>query len=350
VYSVYFGLKLLLFVLDWSQRYAALELISDAIFFATLLVLALVAPTAGVLTFSVAYVFFIIVASRLIRQHGSTTEGLPAGREMLSYTAWSSVATYASVTLFALTVALTGAIAGSVAAGRIAALLAILMPFFLLSHSAAVLTFADVARARAAANDAGASVRGMCRVSAWFSAVAIPTCCLFAAEVIDVVLGASYRSATSGFFVLLICLAPTITAQPAAQALSAQGAVVGNATWSVAGMVVLVVGLVLLVPAHGVLGAAVACGLAMLVTSISVLVRAHLLFNLRLQDVAGAAVAVALGLVATQLYEAPLAARATLELTLLAAAAFALRRILRPRRAVDLTEHPLSVNETNVLR
>lgn len=310
VYAVYFGLKLLLFVLNWSARYAALEMISDVIFFVTLAVLALLAPTAGVLTFSVAYLFFIYAAVRLIGRRQSTTERLSVDRRILVYTGWASVATYASIGRFAVAVTLTGAIVGSPGAGRLAALLAIVMPFFLLPQAAAVLTFADVARARAVDGDAGLSVRLMCRVSAWVSALVICTCCLFGREVVQLALGSSYGSLTTSFLVLMLCVAPQVTALPAGQALAAQGAVRANAACAVAGFLVMLVGIVLLVPAYGVLGGSIAFGASMLVTGASVLFLGHLRFKIGLRELAGTATAIGLGLVAATLSETQLMARA----------------------------------------
>lgn len=327
VYSLYFGLKLLLFTLDRSATYAALELLSDAIFFATLVALALVAPAAGVLTFSVAYLFFVLAATRLIRRHGSTTIRLPVDRKILKYTTWAFVATYASVGRVPITVALTGAIAGSALAGRIAALLAIIIPFFLLSQAAAVLSFADVARARAAGGDGGVSVRLMCRVSGWVSALTIPTCCLFAHQIVELALGARYSSAVSSFVILIICLAPQTAAQPAAQALAAKGAVVANAAMALGAFAILIAGIVLLVPRHGLLGAAIAASVSMVVMGVAALVRGHLRFGIGLREVAGTLAAVGLGLVAVTLNETPLLARIAIELVFLAVAALAARQI-----------------------
>ncbi len=318
VYATYFGVKLMLFVLNWSTRYAALELSSDVLFLASLVLLAFVAPTAAALTFSVAYLFFILVATQLIRRHGSTSNRLEVDRGLLTYTGWSSIASYASIARFAIAVPLAGAISGSVAAGRLAALLAIVMPFFLIPQAAAVLTFADVARARATAADAGLPVRLMCRVSAAVSAVTIPLCCLFAGELIRVVLGNSYGSAKNSFLVLVLCLAPQIAAIPAGQALAAQGAVVANAASAVAGLAVLVGGLVVLVPAHGLLGGAIAFGASMLVTGITVLYLGHLRFGVGVRDLTGTMLAVALGLVCVGLGGLPLAARAILALVVFA--------------------------------
>ena len=52
VYAYYFGLKLLLFVLDAAPRYAALELTSDALFFAILLLV----PLAFTMNVTLAWV------------------------------------------------------------------------------------------------------------------------------------------------------------------------------------------------------------------------------------------------------------------------------------------------------
>ena len=256
-------------------------------------------------------------------------------RKVVVYTGWASVATYASFGRFPVTVALTGAIAGSAAAGHIAALLAILMPFFLLPQAAAVLSFADVARDRAAGRDAAASVRLMCRTSAWISALIIPICCLFGGDVIDIVLGPQYRSALTGFLVLILCLAPQLTALPAGQALAARGAVVANATCAVGGFAVLLAGLYTLAAAHGALGAAIALGASMIVTGTSVLYLGHRRFGIGWREVSGSAAAIVLGLVAIALDGTPLTTRAAIALVValalvVAAARASIRSRLRP--------------------
>lgn len=233
------------------------------------------------------------------------------------------------------TVALTGATAGSAAAGRIAALLAILMPLFLLPQAAAVLSFADVARDRAGGCDAGASVRLMCRTSAWISALIIPACCLFGREAIDIVLGPDYRSALTGFLVLILCLAPQLAALPVGQALAARGAVVANATCALSGFAVLVVGLYALAATHGALGAAIAFGASMIVTGTTVLYLGHRRFGIGWREVSGSAAAIVLGLAAVALDETALATRAgiafVVALALVAAVARAsIRSRLRP--------------------
>jgi O-antigen/teichoic acid export membrane protein len=326
VYSVYFGVKLVLFVLDWPERYAALEMVSDAVFFLVLVGLALLAPTAAVLAFSLAYLFFIAAAVRLISRRQPTVERLRVDRRILTYTGWASVATYASVGRFAIAVTLTGAIAGSAQAGRLAALLAILMPFFLLPQAAAVLTFADVARTRVLGGDPGLPVRRMCRVSAWASALVICLCCLFAREVVQLALGAGYGSQTASFLILMLCVAPQVTALPAGQALAAQGAVRANAACAVAGFLAMLIGTVVLVPAYGVLGAAIAFGGSMLLTGASVLFLGHLRFKIGRPEVAGTVTAIGLGLVAAMLGETQLAARGVLVAVALLAAAISIAR------------------------
>jgi O-antigen/teichoic acid export membrane protein len=332
IYATYFGLKFMLFALDWSTRYAALEFLSDAIFFLTLALLAVLAPNAAVLTFSVAYAVFIIVAVRLISRRGSGIERIQVNRGLATYTGWASIATYASIGRFTVAVAVTGAIAGSVSAGRVAAILAIIMPLFLIPQAAGVLTFADVARA--SGGDAGGPVRLMCRISALVSAATIITCCLFGHEVIRILLGARYDSTTGDFLILMLCVAPQIVSIPIGNALAAQGAVVLNATLSVAAFIVMLIGLILLVPAHGVLGAVIAFGVSMLATGVSMLVVGRIRFNLGLGDIGGMLLGVGLGLVAIAFDGAPIAARVAVELLLLTSAAglaaLALRRNERP--------------------
>jgi O-antigen/teichoic acid export membrane protein len=272
-----------------------------------------------VLTFSVAYAVFIVIAVRLIARRGRGIERVQIDRGLATYTGWASIATYASIGRFTVAVALTGAIAGSVSAGRVAAILAIIMPLFLIPQAAGVLTFADVARA--SGGDAGGPVRLMCRISALVSAAIIITCCLFAHQVIRILLGARYDSTTSDFLILMLCVAPQIVSIPIGNALAAQGAVVLNATLSVTAFIVMLIGLILLVPAQGVLGAAIAFGVSMLATGVSMLVVGRIRFSLGIADIGGMLLGVGLGLVAIAFDGAPIVARVAVELLLLTSAA-----------------------------
>lgn len=322
IYATYFGLKLILFALNLSARYAALELTSDAVFFATLILLALLAPTAGLLTFSVAYAFFIVLATRLIYHRSSSIERLPIDRRILTYTGWSSVATYTSVARYAVAVAITGALVGSVTAGRLAAVLAICAPFFLIPQAAAMLTFADVARARASTSDPGRPVRIMCQVSALVSALVIPSCCLFAPEIVRILLGPSYRSAVSSFVVVAICSTPQIACLAVGQALAAQGAVRLNAFIGIVGFAVIVLGTVLLVSSHGLLGGAIAVGVSQATTGLVILLVGHARYSIGPRQLAGSAFAVVVGIVAVMCNGAPLAARIGGELVVLGGIAY----------------------------
>lgn len=318
VYACYFGLKLLLFALDWSARYAGLELMSDGIFFITLALLAVLAPTAGVLTFSIAYAVFIVIGVRIISRRGRTVERVPVNQGIVTYAGWASVATYASVGRFTVAVALTGALAGSVAAGRFAAVLSIMMPFFLIPQAAGMLTFAGVARARG--EDASRRVRSMCRVSAWVSAVSVVTCCLFAHQVVRILLGPAYASATSEFVILILCVAPQIVAIPIGNALAAQGSVVLNASVSVAAFVVLLVALPILVHVHGALGVAIAFSLSMLVSGLAMIVIGRIRFRLGVSEVAGTVIGMGVGLTALVFNSTSLVTRVGVELLLLVTA------------------------------
>jgi O-antigen/teichoic acid export membrane protein len=322
IYATYFGLKLILFALNLSARYAGLELICDAVFFATLIVLALLAPTAGVLTFSLAYALFIVLATRLIYRRGSTTERLPIDRRILTYTGWASVATYTSVARFPIAVALTGALTGSMTAGRLAAVLSISAPLYLVPAAAAMLTFADVARAAGSAGDPGRPVRLMCRVSALVSALIIPTCCLFAPEIVPLLLGAGYRSAVSSFLVVILCVTPQLAVLTVGQALAAQGAVRLNAACGIGAFVVLILGTVLLVSSHGLVGGAIAVGISEVVAGLIILFLGHVRYSIGPRELAGSAVALGVGLVAVICNGAPLAARIGVELIVLSAVAY----------------------------
>lgn len=318
VYATYFGLKLLLFVLDWSTRYAVLEFTSDAIFFMTLALLAVLAPTAGLLTFSLAYAVFIVIGTSLISRRGSIVEHLSVDRAIMKYAGWASVATYASIGTLTVVVILTGALAGSVAAARIAAVLAIIVPSYLIPQAAAMLTFADVART--AGSDAGRGVRMMCRVSGWVSALAIITCCLFAHEAVRVLLGTRYEVVTGEFELLILCITPQMLALPIGSALAGEGSVVLTASLSITVFVIMITGVVLLVPAHGFHGAAIAFGLSTLVGGLFAIGIGRIRFKIGLRDVAGTAIGAGLGLLALDVNGSPFVARLACELVLVAVA------------------------------
>lgn len=336
VYASYFGLKLLLFVLDWSARYAVLEFASDAVFFITLALLAVLSPTAGVMTFSLAYTVFIVVATRLISRRGRRVEHVSVDRSIMKYAGWASVATYASIGRFTGVVVLTGVLAGSVTAGQLTAVVAIIMPFFLVPQAAAMLTFADVARARGA--DANRRVRTMCRVSGWVSAFTTITCCLFAHEAVRILLGTRYELATREFVILILCLPPQMLASPIGNALAAQGSVMLTASVSIAAFVIMLVGVLLLVPLHGLLGAAIAFGLSMLVGGLWAIAIGCIRFRLGLWEVAGTAIGVGLGLVALEFNGTSFVARLAGELVLVAAAGLGF--LWMRRRRVEPMPYP----------
>jgi O-antigen/teichoic acid export membrane protein len=326
IYATYFGIKLILFVLNWSTRYAMLEFTSDVIFFITLAILAILAPTAAILAFSAAYAAFIVMSTRLISKNGSAVERIRPNRGLVAYAGWASVATYTSIGRFTIAVALTGVVAGSVTAGRLAALLAILMPFFLIPQAAGVLTFADVARAGAGV-DVARSVQYMCRISAWAAALTISTCLLFAHDVVRIFLGSAYSSVTTAFVVLLLCVGPQIVASPISNAIAARGAVKLNAGFSAAAFVVMLVSLPPLVSTYGLLGAAIAFGLSMLVNGCSAIAIAHARFGVGVRDLAGVAVGIGVGVAATAFHGTPLVARvAVLLLVVAGPTTLALRR------------------------
>jgi O-antigen/teichoic acid export membrane protein len=331
IYATYFGLKFMLFVLDLSPQYAALELTSDVIFFLVLALLVVLDPTAGMLAFTVAYALFISLSTRLIHRRGRAIQRLRVDRHLVKYAGWASVATYASIGRFTIAVLLTGAVASSVTAGRLAAVLSIVMPFFLISQAAGVLTFADVARDEPG-EDAARSVRRMCRVSAWAAALTIPVCCLFAHEVVRISLGSHYGSATTAFVVLILCIGPQAVALPISNAIAAQGAVLLNASFSIFAFVVMLATLPVLVSADGLLGAAIAFGLSMLVNGCAAIGIAFRRFGFGVRDIGGLIVGTGMGVAAAVASHAPLAARgALLAVVIAAAAGMALRRtITRP--------------------
>jgi O-antigen/teichoic acid export membrane protein len=316
VYANYFGLKLLLFVLDRAAQYALLEFTSDAMFFTTLALLAMLAPTAGLLTFSLSYSVFIVRAARIISRRARRPEPVSLDRHLITYAGWASVATYASVGRFTFVIVLTGALAGPVTAGQTAAILAILAPLFLVPQTAAMLTFAQVART--AGRDAGREVRRMCRMSGWVSVLTTATCCLFAHEVVRALLGANYGAATDGFVIVILCAAPQMLAPPIGNALSAEGNVVLTASLSIGVFILMVVALLVLVPPYGLDGAALAFGLSLLVSGFAAIVIGRNRFQLRPRDLAGTATALALGLAVLPITASPFIARLAGEASIVA--------------------------------
>jgi O-antigen/teichoic acid export membrane protein len=320
IYATYFGLKMLLFALDRSTRYAALEFASDAVFFLTLAVVVALAPTAGILAFCVAYGMFVIRATRTFKVSSEGVQPVRPRRELVNYAGWASVATYASIGRFTIAVALAGVAAGSLVAGRLAALLAILMPLFLIPQAAGVLTFADVARAKTDGS-AATHVRRACRTAGWVAALTTAIACLFGHEIVSLLIGSHDGQLTLAFFVLMVAAGPQIVAIPLSNAVAAQGAVALNASFSVAAFAVMVISLPLLVAPLGLLGAAIAIAMSMLVNGCAAIAVARWRFGVTMHDVAGVVVGIGLACTAIALHELPLGVRVTLMLLGLAVGA-----------------------------
>jgi O-antigen/teichoic acid export membrane protein len=225
-------------------------------------------------------------------------------------------------------------LAGSVTAGRLAAVLAVIMPLFLIPQAASILTFADVARA--AGQDASSQVRLMCRVAGWAAAATVSGCCLFAHELVRILLGSRYGTEATDFTILILCVTPQILALPIGNALAAEGRVALTASLSIASFVVMLVGLAFLVPNHQALGGAIAFGLSMLAGGTCLIVAGYKRFGLGFWEIAGGPTGVALGGIAVTLNRSPLLLRIAGLLLCLATAGFGAARRQRHSARVDI--------------
>ena len=311
IYATYFGLKMILFALDRPIRYATLEFSSDVVFFITLGLVVAVAPTAGILAFCVAYGIFVIRATRTFKANSDGIQRMRPRRDLVGYAGWASVATYASIGRFTIAVALAGVAASSFVAGRLAALLAILMPLFLIPQAAGVLTFADVARAKTD-DGAAAHVRRVCRTAGWVAALTTSIACLFGHEIVSLLIGSHYQPLTTAFFILMVSVGPQIVAIPLSNAVAAQGAVALNASFSVVAFAVMAISLPLLVGPLGLVGAAIAIAVSMLVNGCAAIAVARWRFGVTIRDIAGVTIGIGLACTAIALHVLPLGARVTL--------------------------------------
>jgi O-antigen/teichoic acid export membrane protein len=295
VYATYFGIKMILFALNRISVYALLELASDVVFFATLIVLALTASRASLFAFVAAYGLFTIVSWRYIRARARTPERVAVDREVARYSGLALVATYASVVRFPFAIAITGLLGSSTDAARIALILGLAMPLFLVPQAAGVITFAGVARDQA--GDIG-HVREMVRAVGFLSSLAAVAVALLAGPILALVGGSDYRAGASAFALIVLCLVPQVAGIPIGNAAAARGDVRATAFISVSSLLITVLGAAVAVPAYGLTGAAVAVGAGMAFGGCLLLGYGFRNFGLTLSDVGGFLIVLAAGVVA----------------------------------------------------
>jgi O-antigen/teichoic acid export membrane protein len=279
IYATYFGLKSILFSLDWIKTYAQLELTSDAIFVVTLFTLALIAPATTIATFSIAYAFFIIRCIGILRR-GVVSARLPVDRHFLGYSTFAFIGTYTSVVRFPLAVSLTGLASSSYQSARIAAIIALIMPLFLLPQAVSMLTFAQVARARGA--DESRSIRTTVRFVGGVAGVVSLISTIVAQPIIHIILGPKYVSMTNSFLIIVLCLSPQLAAMPVGNAMAAEKGVALKAALALVGLVIAGAGVLLLAPRMGAEGAAYAIAASALLTGVCSLCFGHVYYKLRL--------------------------------------------------------------------
>jgi O-antigen/teichoic acid export membrane protein len=283
VYPTYFGLKTILFALDRSRLYARLEFLSDGIFVVFLLAFAVLAPRAGMVTFSIAYGVFVFLAVRFIGRSSSreSAAGLGAGRPLVRYGLLAGAATYSSIVRFPLAVVVAGAVAGATAAGPVAAVIALTMPLFLVPQAAGILTFAGVARSD---EEAHLLVRRGVRSVAVATAVFASAAIVLAPHVIPRLLGPRYADTVGPFVVLVACLVPQLIATPIGNALAGEGAVGLSAAVSVAGLIVALAGAAAGAGFDGVDGALFGLGISAVLTGCTLLLVGIRRYALRVRD------------------------------------------------------------------
>lgn len=299
IYAAYFGIKLQLFVLDEVPRYAGAELAADAIFFSTLAALAIFEPSAGLLSFVVAYGLFVLVLGAFIRRRSAARAPVSARDEVASYASLSFVGGYSTVARFPLIVGLTGLLASNAESGRIAAIFAIVMPLFLVPQAASMLTFATVARAGDRREDK--AVREMTTVVTLISTLALLVCALFAEPLVELVLGEGYESAATAFVIIAVGLAPALASLPVGNAISAEGNVGLNAAIALLGLPVAVIAAVILIPPYGLEGAAIAITVSHVAMGCALLVVGRRRYALVLADFAVGLAIVLCGIAAVAL-------------------------------------------------
>jgi O-antigen/teichoic acid export membrane protein len=294
VYATYFGIKMVFFALDRISVYALLELVSDIVFFAVLVALALTASQASLFAFVAAYGLFNVVSWRYIRARIKNPERVVVDRALVRYSALALVGTYASVARFPIIIALTGLLGSSNDAARIALILGLAMPLFLVPQAAGVITFAGVARDQIDTSH----VREMVRIVGFISSLAAVAVALIAGPILAFVGGSEYRAGASAFGLVVLCLVPLVAGIPIGNAAAARGNVRVTAGISVSSLLVSLLCGAVAIPAYGLTGAAVAVGLGMAVAGVLLLGYGARGFDLGLSDVSGFLIILAAGVLA----------------------------------------------------
>ena len=295
VYATYFGIKMVLFALDRISVYALLELASDVVFFAVLILLALKASEASLFAFAAAYGLFTLISWRYISARARNPERVRIDRGIARYSALALVGTYASVARFPFAIAITGLVGSATESARIALILGLAMPLFLVPQAAGVITFAGVARNQD--GDTG-HVREMVRAVGFFSSLAAVAVALLAGPILQIVGGSDYRAGASAFALIVLCLVPQVAGIPIGNAAAARGDVRVTAIISVSSLLVTAIGAAVLVPAYGLMGAAVAVGVGMALAGCMLLGYGFRSFALTFADVVGSLIILAAGVVA----------------------------------------------------
>jgi O-antigen/teichoic acid export membrane protein len=309
VYALYFGMKLQLFVLDKVMLYAVAELAADVLFVAILALLAWSDPAIGVLTFVVAYGLFVVVMGGYLRARATGSAPIDIRRDVLRYASLSFVGAYSTVARFPLVVGLTGILASSASAGKLAAIFAIVMPLFLVPQAASMLTFATVARSKG--EEEHGAVREMTSVVTIFSTAALLACALFAHDIVHIVLGREYLSATTAFVIVALGVAPQLASLPVGNAISAEGSVGLNAAIALLGGPVAIVACLIAIPALGLEGAALGITISHVAMGCALLYFGHRRFRLSMPDLGFAFAVLAVGVAAATL-DFPVVARAAI--------------------------------------
>lgn len=283
IYSSYFGLKVILFSLDWVTRYAKLEIACDVLFFLTLAGLVLVAPSAAGMTFVVAYAVFLIVGARWLR--GIAPSRIRIDASLVRFSALAFVGTYSVTAQFPLCIALVGALQDSAESARLAAVLAVVMPFYLVPQAAGMITFAEVARS-GEGEDPSAAVRGAVRLVGAISALAALAAVVVGGPVIAVLLGPDFRDMAPTFTLIVCALVPQLAATPIGHALVAGGGVAVKSALAFVGLVLSIVATLIFVPSHGAPGAGIGLAAATLFMGVVSLGFGRRYYALQFRDVA----------------------------------------------------------------
>lgn len=312
IYGTYFGLKMQLFALGRSLRYARLEITSDITFFLALLVFYRADPGLAIGAFVIAYGLFLALAAKSFRRRSGRGH-IPITRDLLRYGGLTMAGTYASASRFPLVVLLAGAIGASSISARVAAMVALLAPLFLLPQAAGILTFADVARAAGTA--VPQIVRRSTRTVAACAGAAAAVAAVAAHPVLRHLLPTEYSRSIDGFVIVSAAFIPLLAATPASNALAADGLVLLSAKISVAGLASALIATAVLLPPFGVAGVIAALAIAGLVQGTLAIAAGTKHYGVAIGDYAAGITAGSLGLISAY---APLAAPARIAVALAA--------------------------------